>query len=83
MRLHVIQTDPQHLSVDLPERENIVAEFAGLGRAAGRVVLRIKIEHYPLITVVFERVQLPVLVRQFEPGRILANRNFLGACRAK
>ena len=33
--------------IDLAERENIVAELAGLGRATGRVILRVEVEHHP------------------------------------
>ena len=73
MRCDVVETHAEDLRIHLLEREDIVAELAGLGRATRSLVLRIEIQDDPLVAVILEGMQLSVLIRQFEFGRGLAN----------
>ena len=66
VRFDVIEADAEDLGIEFAEREDVVAELAGLGGATRRLVLRVEIENDPLIAIVLERVQLAGLVRQFE-----------------
>ena len=66
--LNVVEADTENLRVQVPVREDIVAKFAGLGRATGCFVLRVEVQYDPLVAVVFERMQLSDLIRQLEFG---------------
>src|SRR5262249_14698303 len=59
--------------VDLAELRELVAEAAGLRRAARGVVLRIEIEHHGLAAQALERDFPPAIGRQGEIGGGLAD----------
>ena len=68
-----VDADADHRGVGAAEREDVVADLAGLGGAARRAVLRVEVEHDPLAAVVGERAPLAGLVLQLEGGRSFAD----------
>src|SRR5882762_2549341 len=69
VRSDIIDADAEDHGAQFIERENVVAEFAGLRGAARRVVLRIEIQHHPLAAVVLEFMPRAGLVLQAKRGR--------------
>ncbi len=64
--VHVIHADAENHGTGLAEREDVVAELAGFGGAAGCAVLRIEVEHDPFAAIVGKAHALALLVRQGE-----------------
>ena len=74
VRLDVVDADAEDRRAGVAEREDVVAELAGLGRAARRLILGIEVQRDPLAAIILQLVPLAVLVLQLEVGR--------GSCRA-
>ena len=71
MGLNVVQTDADDFGIDLAERENIVAERAGLGRASWRIILGVEIERDPLAAIILKGAPIAILILHFELRRRL------------
>src|SRR5262245_61794610 len=54
VRFDVIDADAEDLRIRLAKRKNVVAEFASLRRAAGRLIFRIEVQRDPLAAVVLQ-----------------------------
>ena len=79
VRFSIVQTDTQDLCVNIAEGENIVAEITGLGRADRSPVRGVKVQHHPLVTIIFKGVQLAVLIGELKLGGRIPNGNlFVG-----
>ena len=74
VRLDVVDADAEDLRVGVAEGEDVVAELAGLGRAARRLVLGIEVQRDPLAAIVLQLVPFAVLVLQLEFRRGRAER---------
>src|SRR5262249_20656626 len=72
VRFLVVGRDTEDLDLALAELRVVVAEGAGLLRAAGRVVLRIKVEDDLAAAKVRERGALAILIDRLERGRRVA-----------
>src|SRR5690606_11063762 len=83
LSLDVVDAHPDDGRPDLLEREDVVAEFAGLGRAAGGIRLRIEVQRHPLATVLVECAPFPVLVLEPESGGGISDRGPCGTDRRK
>src|SRR5262245_29338298 len=67
-----VLADADHLRLDLAEVGQLVAEAAGLGGAARRVVLGIEVEHHRLAAQLRQLELLAAVGRRREIGRLLA-----------
>ena len=65
-------------AIELFEGKYVVAKFASLGRAPGRIVLGIEVNRNPFVPVIFKRMKLAVLVSEFESRRWVSFPDFLG-----
>ena len=72
-----VRADPPDLGAFVPDLAVEIAELAGLGRAAGRVVLRIEVDERPSVVLVGQAVDGPVLVGQCDLGSAVADRGVL------
>ena len=81
VRLDVVEADPEDLCIEFAKCEYVVPKGAGLGRTPRRIVLGVEVKHDPLVPVIFERVQLALLVRQFEFRRRFSNAGSGEYCR--
>ncbi len=75
---HRIDTDAEDHRLLADDGVDVIAKTAGLFGAAGGVVFRVKIEHYPLSEIVFELALLLVLVNQRESWCAVARLQFRG-----
>ena len=69
-----VRADAPDVGAALDDRLVRVAELAGLGRAAGRVVLRVEVEDRPAAALVGEPVDRAGLVGEGDLGRRVAGR---------
>jgi hypothetical protein len=72
VRRRIVARHAEHDDAELLERRPVVAEAAGLLRAAGRVVLRVEVDDDVLAGEVGERDLLAVLIGERERGSLLA-----------
>ena len=80
MRFDAVNADAEDLRVQVTKGEDVIAKLAGFCGTRRRFIFRIKIENNPLFAVVFERVQLPGLVGEFEFGRLLTDGGLYDSC---
>src|SRR6266498_3447204 len=72
LALGIEDAHPQHGHLALLEIRQRVAEGAGFARAAGRIVLRVEIEHHGPARVVLESVRLAALILERKCGGVTA-----------